>query len=198
MSSFFDGGEQPASTGKLSTHRNSMMKTLTLVAHKPTCDTPPAGMPALPRTALKRANPIESRNTDPLPPIPMSIAAPTPMQEGSGQIPSRTPLLAHPVPGRSAQPGSAWAASHEARVTESAREMAQQGVNAIFKTVLWATDPKVINQIERRDRVVFLLLDGKRTIRDIAHLVRRNELDVARTIVRLLKQGYVVHINIQG
>ena len=191
MSSFFESGEQPASAGKLSTHRNPAMKTLTLVAQGLTCDTPPAGIPALPRTALKRANPVEKRNTDPLPPIPMSMAIPPSMPERSGQTLSRTLLPAHPVPS-----DSAWAASHKARVMESAREMAQQGVNAIFKAVLWATDPKVINQIERRDRVVFLLLDGKRTIRDISRLVRRDELDVARTIVRLLKQGYAVHMSL--
>ena len=36
--------------------------------------------------------------------------------------------------------------------------------------------------------MVFLLLDGKRTLQDVARLVHRSEVDVARILVRLLKQ----------
>ena len=180
MSSFFEGAEQLARTGKLSTHRNPAMKTLTLVVHEPTYDTPPTGIPALPHSM--RPKPVEHQHTTPLPPV--SIPAPTPMPT-SMPVSSRQTASLRPVPTQTPVTS--------AQVTGGAKEMAQQGVYATFKILLWATDPKVMNQIDRRDRVVFLLLDGKRTIRDIARLVHRNELDIARTIVRLLKQGYIVN-----
>lgn len=198
MSSFFEGNQQPVRTGKLSTHRNLAMKTLTLVAHTPACDTPPAGMPVLPRTAVPgsiNAAAGRGRNTDPLPPVPMPPIVPNSRLEISEQMTARLPQAAQP--GRSARPAPALTTAHTEQMTEGAKEMAQQGVNATFKAVLWATDPKVINQIERRDRVVFLLLDGNRTIHNIARLVHRNELDVARTIVHLLKQGYIIHIPVE-
>ncbi|MDQ6661209.1 MAG: hypothetical protein M3Z24_09625 [Chloroflexota bacterium] len=66
--------------------------------------------------------------------------------------------------------------------------------SAIFKAVPTVTMPKVLQQLERRDRAVFMLANGKRTPRDIAHLVRRNELDVAKVLVRLTKQGYVEYL----
>ena len=43
----------------------------------------------------------------------------------------------------------------------------------------------------RRERWILLLLDGKRSIADLAHLTQRSELDVAYTITRFLQLGYI-------
>jgi hypothetical protein len=48
--------------------------------------------------------------------------------------------------------------------------------------------------MERRERVVFLLLDGKRTLRHVAHLIHRSDLEVASILAGLLKQGYIEYI----
>jgi predicted transcriptional regulator len=50
---------------------------------------------------------------------------------------------------------------------------------------------QTMERMQRRERIVLILLDGKRTIRDVARLVHRSELDVARTVVHLLKSGYI-------
>jgi hypothetical protein len=69
--------------------------------------------------------------------------------------------------------------------------MAQHGVHAIFRARPLARTPRILCQMERRDRAVLILLDGKRTIGEVARLVHRSELEVARTLVRLLERGYV-------
>jgi hypothetical protein len=46
-------------------------------------------------------------------------------------------------------------------------------------------------QLARRERWVLLLIDGKRTLADLAHLTHRGESDVAYTLVRLLQLGYI-------
>jgi hypothetical protein len=46
-------------------------------------------------------------------------------------------------------------------------------------------------QISRRERWVFLLLDGKRSVAQVARLTQRSELDVASTLVRFLRRGYI-------
>ncbi|MDQ2907283.1 MAG: hypothetical protein ABI456_19260 [Ktedonobacteraceae bacterium] len=69
--------------------------------------------------------------------------------------------------------------------------VAHQGARMLFRARDSAIEPEVIRRMERRDRVIFLLLDGKRTISDVARLVHRSELDVAYTIACLLRTGYV-------
>ena len=49
----------------------------------------------------------------------------------------------------------------------------------------------LISQIPRRERWVFLLLDGKRSVAQVAHLTQRSELDVASTLARFLHLGYI-------
>jgi Domain of unknown function (DUF4388) len=72
-----------------------------------------------------------------------------------------------------------------------AENMGSRGVLAIFRAHPHATTPSVLKQLERRERIVLLLLNGKRTLREVARLVHRSELDIARVLVRMLKQGYV-------
>ncbi len=76
-------------------------------------------------------------------------------------------------------------------ITESAERATQLGANAIFRALPIATMSQTMERMQRRERIVLILLDGKRTIRDVARLVHRSELDVARTVVHLLKSGYI-------
>ncbi len=68
--------------------------------------------------------------------------------------------------------------------------MAQLGTQAIFRARPMATTPYMLSQMERRERVVLILLNGKRTIQDVAYLTHRSELEVAKILVRLLERGY--------
>lgn len=47
------------------------------------------------------------------------------------------------------------------------------------------------SQLPRRERWILLLLDGKRSLAEVARLTQRNELDVASTLARLLQWGYI-------
>lgn len=71
---------------------------------------------------------------------------------------------------------------------------AHMGVTSLFRVFPAATNATVMNRLERRERVVLLLLNGKRTVHDVARLIHRDEVDVARTLVHLLKRGYIEHI----
>jgi hypothetical protein len=70
-------------------------------------------------------------------------------------------------------------------------EMAKSGIHAVFQARPVATTQTVLSQMDRRDRVVLILLDGKRTLQDVARLTHHSELEVARILVRFLKCGYV-------
>ena len=75
-----------------------------------------------------------------------------------------------------------------------AKEMTQVGAQAVFRTLPIATTPKVLFQLERRERVVVLLLDGRRTLQDVSGLIHRSEVEVARTVVRLLQNRYIEYL----
>lgn len=51
-----------------------------------------------------------------------------------------------------------------------------------------------MKRLERRERIVFALLDGGRAIQDVARLTHQSDLAVARIIVRLYHQGYIEYI----
>ena len=70
----------------------------------------------------------------------------------------------------------------------------QMGVSSIFRALPFATCLVVLHRLERRERVVLLLMNGKRTGRDVAALIHHDEVEVARTLVRLLKRGYIEHM----
>lgn len=48
-----------------------------------------------------------------------------------------------------------------------------------------------VSQLPRRERWVFLLLDGRRSVAQVAHLTQRSELEVASTLARFLHLGYI-------
>jgi hypothetical protein len=47
------------------------------------------------------------------------------------------------------------------------------------------------SQLPRRERWVFLLLDGQRSVAQVARLTQRSELDVASTLAKFLQLGYI-------
>lgn len=69
-----------------------------------------------------------------------------------------------------------------------------RGISAVFRTLPYVTAPAVLKRFERRDRIVLLLLDGKRTLQDVARLVHRSELDIAQALARMLKRGYIEYL----
>ncbi len=51
-----------------------------------------------------------------------------------------------------------------------------------------------MKRLERRERIVFALLDGRRSVQHIARLTHLTELAVARILVQLFQQGYIEFI----
>ena len=60
-----------------------------------------------------------------------------------------------------------------------------------FRVVAGLQTTALVNQLSRRERWVFLLLDGKRSIAQVARLTQRSEPDVASTLARFLHWGYI-------
>ena len=79
----------------------------------------------------------------------------------------------------------------ELAFSQNSEEIARYGVRAVFRAKPTATTPLVFKTLERHDRAVLLLLNGQRTIRDIARLIHRSEVDVAYILVHLLHRGYI-------
>ncbi len=65
----------------------------------------------------------------------------------------------------------------------------------VFKVVSTIPAKTLAGQLPRRERWILLLLDGKRSIADLAHLTQRSELDVAYTLARFLQSGYIEPID---
>lgn len=76
-------------------------------------------------------------------------------------------------------------------------EMARLGNRAVFSARKIAMSPYVLSQVERRDRAVLLLLDGKRTLQDVARLIHRSEIEVAYVLIRLLNRGFIEFLGAQ-
>ncbi len=68
------------------------------------------------------------------------------------------------------------------------------GRSAIFKVRATVSTAEAIAQMERRARIVFILLDGRRTIQDIARLTHQTEGEVEQTLVNLTQHGYTQYI----
>ncbi len=65
------------------------------------------------------------------------------------------------------------------------------GASTVFRVTPETTVALLVNQLTRRDRWVLLLLDGRRTLADLARLTRRGELDLAYTLAQFLRWGYI-------
>lgn len=66
-----------------------------------------------------------------------------------------------------------------------------QGAAAVFQAVPGITAAALASQLPRKARWVMLLVDGKRSVADLAHLTQRSERDVASTLARLLQWGFI-------
>ena len=154
--------------------------------------TPPIGIPALPKN-LSATPPVEMVETHLLPAINLADI-PTPLPP---EIPLHDPptVQCTMFPQRDTDKGEQIIRSDQ-KSDFAGYEYADvpMGVTSIFRALPSATAPDVLSRMDRRERVVLLLLNGKRTLHDVAILVHRREVDVARTVVRLLKQRYVEHI----
>jgi hypothetical protein len=65
------------------------------------------------------------------------------------------------------------------------------GASTVFQVISGTPPTTLASQLPRRERWVLLLLDGRRTVADLARLTQRSELDVASTLARFLHLGYI-------
>lgn len=65
------------------------------------------------------------------------------------------------------------------------------GASAVFQVVSGIPTTTLASQLPRRERWVLLLVDGKRSVADLARLTQRSELDVASMLARFLRWGYI-------
>ena len=145
--------------------------------------------PALPTRQSRSMLPIELVETRQTPAIGMpaipksvpnvSIIAP--------RVQSHNHLSTRPFPGASPQQKPIVS-------SQSPHSGDQPGMHTIFRALPSVSTPKIIGQMQRKDRIIFLLLDGKRPLSTIRHLVNRSEADIAHTINHLLRQGYIEYI----
>lgn len=68
------------------------------------------------------------------------------------------------------------------------------GQHAVFRALPDVCNAKTLNTLERRERIVFLLLDGRRTLHTVAQLTHHSEVTVARILVNLFRRGYIEYI----
>jgi len=65
------------------------------------------------------------------------------------------------------------------------------GASAVFRVVSAMATTTLASQLPRRERWILLLIDGRRSVTDLARLTQRSELDVASTLARFLRRGYI-------
>jgi hypothetical protein len=68
------------------------------------------------------------------------------------------------------------------------------GRHAIFRAYPAAATPATMKRLARRERIVFALLDGRRSLQDIAHLTHLDDISVARIVVQLYRQGIIEYL----
>jgi hypothetical protein len=69
------------------------------------------------------------------------------------------------------------------------------GASAVFRVASSTLTTTLASQLPRRERWVLLLLDGRRSIADLARLTQRSQLDVASTLARFLQWRYIEPVN---
>ena len=69
------------------------------------------------------------------------------------------------------------------------------GASAVFRMVTGQLATSLASQLPRRERWVLLLIDGRRSVADLARLTRRSELDIAYTLASFLQWGYIEPMN---
>ena len=69
------------------------------------------------------------------------------------------------------------------------------GASAVFRIAAGRLATSLASQLPRRERWILLLLDGRRSVADLARLMQRSELDIAYTLARFLQLGYIEPVN---
>jgi hypothetical protein len=69
------------------------------------------------------------------------------------------------------------------------------GASAVFRVAAGRLATSLASQLPRRERWILLLLDGRRSVADLARLTQRGELDIAYTLARFLQWGYIEPVN---
>jgi len=69
------------------------------------------------------------------------------------------------------------------------------GASVVFRVVPGQVATSLASQLPRRERWVLLLLDGRRSVADLARLMQRSQLDIAYTLARFLQSGYIEPVN---
>jgi uncharacterized protein DUF4388 len=172
---FFEGEQVAAGRGNVQPH--AYLSRTTQSAHSSHA------------LSSRPTRPIEMEETRQTPAIGMPIIPKT-----LRSVSAHMPAVAPQSQGQPDKAGRTDNVPPFPQVPQTQRDSAKPSMNAIFRALPLASMPRVVNQMDRKDRVVFLLLDGKRTLDAIKHLVHRSELDIAHTLVRLLKQGYIEYI----
>lgn len=70
------------------------------------------------------------------------------------------------------------------------------GASAVFRVAPGQLANSLASQLPRRERWVLLLIDGRRSVADLARLTQRGELDITYTLARFLQWGYIEPANI--
>lgn len=126
------------------------------------------------------------RNTRPLPMIP---ATPRPQA---------IPVISHAMPSVPPIPTMPSAATQPVISPTTAPTISHTpsypGVNAIFRSLPTSATTATMYRLERRERIIFALLDGRRTLKDIARLTHQTDVAVARVLAKLLAHGYIEHL----
>jgi hypothetical protein len=65
---------------------------------------------------------------------------------------------------------------------------------AVFCTKATAINTQTMKQMERRERIIFVLLDGVRTVQHIAHLLHQTETEVEQVLLKLARHGLVEYV----
>lgn len=68
------------------------------------------------------------------------------------------------------------------------------GQLAIFRAKVTITSPQTMRSMERRERIVFVLLDGRRTLQHIASLLHQSESEIGQILVKLTKIGFAEYV----
>lgn len=178
---FFDGVQAPVRNRNLAGESKRRTFLTSLLLPSPERHTPAVGLPKVSKsTKLERAQLADIKTTllprtttSPLPQIDEKVSPDTIGEFGGTRATTR--ILSQPLS------------------TPDAINRIPTGVYAIFRSLPAARTKSLMNSLDRRDRTVFMLLDGKRTVHDIALLLHRTEPDVAHTLVRLLKRSYIEH-----
>ncbi len=84
------------------------------------------------------------------------------------------------------------------RIAIHTEGIAKLNAQAVFQARPTAVTQHILSHMERRDRMVLILQDGKRSIQDVTRLIHRSEVEVAQILVRLLKYGYIDYMGTRG